>query len=81
MLYHMTDNMADLCKKVKDQLSYLLYAITYGQKGVLSIIWGISTEWLWSEEPDIDKIMCWEMNTDKQTNKQTHGHTECSFFL
>ena len=29
MLYHMTDNMADLCKKVKDWLSYPLYAITY----------------------------------------------------
>ena len=46
MLYHMTDNMANLCKKVKDWLSYPLYAITYGQKSVLSVIWGISTEWL-----------------------------------
>ena len=42
----MTDNMADLCKKVKDRLSYPLYAITYGQKSVLSVIWGISTECL-----------------------------------
>ena len=40
MLYHITDNMANLCKKVKDWLSYPLYAITYGQKSVLSVIWG-----------------------------------------
>ena len=53
----MTDNMANLCKKVKDWLSYPLYGITYGQKSVLSVIWGISTECLrGSEQSNMDRL-------------------------